>query len=134
MKSAFGSIYSPNITSDAKTGIGSWSKADFERALRKGTRKDGAYLYPAMPYGSYTKTVSDMEAVWNYIHSIAAVSNVPPKNTLPFPLSVRSGMPISHSASLKRCSIEEPRPRLKPSEDSSSKPSVCWPQPWSLCR
>jgi mono/diheme cytochrome c family protein len=95
LKSAFGILYGPNITSDAETGIGSWSKADFDRALRTGVRKDGAYLYPAMPYGSYTKmTAADMEDLWSYIHSIPAVKNTPPKNTLPFPLTIRSGMAV----------------------------------------
>lgn len=95
LKSAFGTLYGPNITSDVATGIGSWSKADFERALRKGVRKDGAYLYPAMPYDSYTKmTAADMDDLWAYIHAIPAVNNTPPKNTLPFPLTIRSGMAV----------------------------------------
>ncbi len=93
--SAFGTLYGPNITSDAETGIGAWSKADFERALRSGVRKDGAYLYPAMPYDSYTKmTAADMEDLWTYIHAIPAVKNTVPKNTLPFPLTIRSGMAV----------------------------------------
>jgi mono/diheme cytochrome c family protein len=93
LKSPFGTLYGPNITSDAQTGIGTWSKADFERALRYGVRKDGAYLYPAMPYGSYTKiSAADMNALWAFIHSVPAVHNVAPANTLPFPLDVRSGV------------------------------------------
>jgi mono/diheme cytochrome c family protein len=95
LKSAFGIIYGTNITSDAKTGIGDWTKADFERAIRHGVRKDGEYLYPAMPYGSYTKmTDSDVDALWAYIHSLPAVNNEIPKNTLPFPFSVRKGMAL----------------------------------------
>jgi mono/diheme cytochrome c family protein len=102
LKSAFGTIYGPNITSDVATGIGSWSKADFERALRHGIRKDGAYLYPAMPYDSYTKmSASDMDALWNYIHAIPAVHNTPPENTLPFPLTIRSGMAVWQSVYFK---------------------------------
>jgi mono/diheme cytochrome c family protein len=95
LQSAFGTIYGPNITSDPETGIGAWSKADFERALRQGKRKDGAYLYPAMPYESYTKmTAADMDALWLYIKSIPAVRNTVPKNTLPFPLTIRSGLAV----------------------------------------
>ena len=30
----FGTFYSPNITPDRETGIGSWSEADFVRALK----------------------------------------------------------------------------------------------------
>ena len=98
LKSAFGTIYATNITPDPNTGIGQWSKADFERALRLGVRKDGAYLYPAMPYGSYTKmTAADMNALWAYIRSIPAVDNTAPKNTLPFPLTIRSGIAVWQS-------------------------------------
>jgi len=95
LQSAFGKLYGPNITSDTETGIGSWTKADFERALRRGVRKDGAYLYPAMPYTSYTKmSAADMDALWTYIHALAPVKNTVPKNTLPFPLTIRSGMAV----------------------------------------
>jgi mono/diheme cytochrome c family protein len=95
LKSAFGTLYGPNITADVQTGIGAWNKAEFERALRSGVRKDGAYLYPAMPYGSYTKmTAADMDDLWTYIHAIPAVSNTVPKNTLPFPLTIRSGVAV----------------------------------------
>jgi mono/diheme cytochrome c family protein len=95
VKSPLGIIYGPNITPDPDTGIGSWTKADFERALRKGIRKDGAYLYPAMPYGSYTKmSEADMTALWTYIHGLRPIRNEVPKNTLPFPFTVRSGLAV----------------------------------------
>lgn len=95
LKSPYGIIYGPNITQDVKTGIGSWSKEDFERALRQGRSKDGSYIYPAMPYDAYTKmTAADMDALWAYMRTIPAVNNVPPKNTLPFPLTVRSGLAV----------------------------------------
>jgi mono/diheme cytochrome c family protein len=102
LKSAYGTIYGTNITSDPNTGIGAWSKDDFERALRQGIRKDGAYLYPAMPYTSYTKmTDADMSALWEYIRQIPPITNTIPKNTLPFPLSVRSGMAVWQSLYLQ---------------------------------
>ena len=95
VKSPLGIIYGPNITPDADTGIGSWTQADFERALRQGIRKDGAYLYPAMPYGSYTKmSEADMTALWKYIHGLRPIRNQVPKNTLPFPFTVRSGLSL----------------------------------------
>ena len=102
LQSAFGTIYGTNITSDKATGIGSWTKADFVRALREGIRKDGAYLYPAMPYTSYTKiSDADMDALWAYISKIPPISNTIPKNTLPFPLTIRSGMAVWQSLYLR---------------------------------
>jgi mono/diheme cytochrome c family protein len=98
LKSAFGTLYGANITSDVETGIGSWSRADFERALRVGVRKDGAYLYPAMPYTSYTKlSAADLDALWAYIRTVPAVRNIPPANKLPFPLTIRSGLGVWQS-------------------------------------
>src|SRR5690348_9402227 len=43
----FGTIYATNITPDPETGIGKWSAAAFQRAMRRGIRRDGAHLYPA---------------------------------------------------------------------------------------
>ena len=50
----FGTLYSTNITPDKATGIGDYSDADFLNAVQRGLRRDGARLYPAMPYPSYT--------------------------------------------------------------------------------
>jgi mono/diheme cytochrome c family protein len=38
----FGAISSPNLTPDRDTGLGSWSDADFHRALRSGVAPDGS--------------------------------------------------------------------------------------------
>src|SRR5580704_1254750 len=50
----FGTIYSTNITPDKETGIGNYSDAEFLNAMHRGIRRDGARLYPAMPFASYT--------------------------------------------------------------------------------
>ena len=98
LKSDYGIIYGPNITQDTATGIGSWAKADFDKALRLGVAKDGSYLYPAMPYDAYTKlSAEDMDALWAYMKTVKAVNHTPPKNTLPFPLTVRSGLAVWQS-------------------------------------
>ncbi|HET8880779.1 MAG TPA: c-type cytochrome, partial [Solimonas sp.] len=55
----FGIIYSTNITSDPKAGIGDWSFGQFYDAMRFGLRDDGAHLYPAFPYTSFTKLSDD---------------------------------------------------------------------------
>ena len=94
LKTVFGSIYGPNITPDRRTGIGSWSKEEFVRALRRGIRKDGALLYPAMPYIDYTKmTDDDMNALWAYLRSVPAVVHVvpPAEKTFKFPFNIRAG-------------------------------------------
>src|ERR1700731_827808 len=48
----FGTLYSPNLTPDKETGIGTWTSDDFYRAMHTGHAKDGSFLYPAFPYTS----------------------------------------------------------------------------------
>ena len=91
----FGTIYSPNITPDIKTGIGSWTDAQFLTAVHEGRDKDGRHLYPAFPYEAYTLlTDQDVMAIKAYIFSVPAVSNVAPPNTLRFPYNQRALMAI----------------------------------------
>jgi mono/diheme cytochrome c family protein len=86
----FGTIYSTNITPDAETGIGNWSQAAFQRALRRGVRRDGAYLYPAFPYDHFTQVSDDdANAIYAFLMTREAVRAPVPENELPFPLNVR---------------------------------------------
>src|SRR6516165_4295016 len=55
MPTPFGTIYSSNITPDPETGIGGWSADDFYGVMHTGRFPDGGLIYPAMPFGSYTK-------------------------------------------------------------------------------
>jgi mono/diheme cytochrome c family protein len=74
LRTFYGTFYTPNITPDMDTGIGSWSEADFTRALREGIRPDGDQLYPVFPYTAYTKlSDDDVHALWAYLRSVTAV-------------------------------------------------------------
>lgn len=86
-----GTVYSSNITPDVQTGIGRWTLADFDRALRKGVSKDGHFLYPAMPYVSYAKTSDeDVAALYAYfMHGVAPVAQSQQASTIPWPLNMR---------------------------------------------
>jgi mono/diheme cytochrome c family protein len=71
LKTPFGTFYGPNITPDAKAGIGGWSEADFIRAMREGVRPDGANLFPAFPYTSFTKiSDADLRDLWAYLRAL----------------------------------------------------------------
>jgi mono/diheme cytochrome c family protein len=92
-KLPFGTLYSTNITPDKETGIGNYSDQDFLNALHRGTRRDGARLYPAMPYTSYTYvTDADALAIKAYLFGLAPVRAAPPANTLTFPFNQRWAM------------------------------------------
>lgn len=94
MGSPFGIIYSTNITPDLQTGIGRYSYADFEHAVRDGVAPGGKRLYPAMPYASFTKiNDADMQALYAYfMHGVQPVNHRPPETRLPFPFSLRWGL------------------------------------------
>lgn len=108
LQTPFGTIFSTNITSDKETGIGAWSEADFVAALRYGKRKDGANLYPAMPYTSYSQmSVQDMRDLWHFIRSIPPVQNAPPATSLPFPFNIRMSLTIWNWLFAKRQLFEQ---------------------------
>lgn len=89
----FGQLYSTNLTPDEATGIGNWSYAAFERAMRHGISRDGRHLYPAFPYTAFAKVGdSDMQALYAYLMAQPAVAAEPPANSLSFPFNVRSLM------------------------------------------
>lgn len=86
MITPFGTVYSSNITPDAKTGIGTWSAGHFWRAMHNGRSKDGRLLYPAFPYPSYTQiTREDSDAIFAYLLSLAPVEQLRPVHALRFP-------------------------------------------------
>jgi mono/diheme cytochrome c family protein len=92
-KLPFGTLYSTNITPDKETGIGNYSDQDFLNAVHRGTRRDGARLYPAMPFASYTyMTDADALAIKAYLFSLPPVHAPAPANTLRFPFNQRWAM------------------------------------------
>ncbi|MFJ3487816.1 c-type cytochrome [Pseudomonas sp. NPDC090202] len=92
-KLPFGTIYSPNITADMETGIGSWTDDDFVSAVQSGVGKDGKHYYPAFPYTSYTLMPrEDILAIKEYLFSLPPVKQKPPENKLSFPFNQRWGM------------------------------------------
>jgi len=90
LETPFGALIGPNITPDVATGVGAWSEEDFRRAMHEGVGRDGARLYPAMPYPAYTKvTRDDVSAIWAYLRSLDPVRNEVQPNQLRFPFNVR---------------------------------------------
>jgi alcohol dehydrogenase (quinone), cytochrome c subunit len=91
LQTPIGTVYSTNITPDAQTGIGNYTYADFDNALRHGTSKAGYTLYPAMPYPSYARIQpNDVKALYAYfMHRVPAVHQPRTPNGIRWPLSMR---------------------------------------------
>jgi mono/diheme cytochrome c family protein len=90
MPTPFGTLYTPNITPDEATGIGTWSTDDFYRAMHTGRAKDGSFLYPAFPFASYTKvTRADADAIYAYLRSVPPVHQPNRAHEMRFPFNYR---------------------------------------------
>lgn len=91
----FGTLYAPNITPDAKTGIGTWTSAHFWRAMHNGRSKNGRLLYPAFPYTEYTLiTREDSDAIFAYLWSLPAVEQPPRTHELRFPYDNQAALAV----------------------------------------
>ena len=59
-----------NISPDPEQGVGTWSEADFVRAMREGIRPDGTEISPAMPRLLGQLTDDELKALWLYLRSV----------------------------------------------------------------
>jgi mono/diheme cytochrome c family protein len=90
LKSPFGTFYVPNISPDAKDGIGNWSEANFVTALWKGTSEHGNNLFPAFPYTSYQHMkLDDVRDLFAYLKTLPPVSRKVGRHDLRFPFNIR---------------------------------------------
>lgn len=93
IETPFGRLVAPNITPDLETGIGTWSEADFEAAVRRGKLPGGQLLYPAMPFVYYRKmSRDDVRAIRAYLATVAPAHHAVKSDQLPFPFSIRTSM------------------------------------------
>ncbi|MBK0004621.1 cytochrome c [Erwinia sp. S63] len=91
MATPVGKIFTTNITPDKETGIGRYTLADFDRAVRHGVARDGHRLYPAMPFPSYQKfSDDDIAALYAFMmQGVKPVSRQNRASEIPWPLNMR---------------------------------------------
>jgi mono/diheme cytochrome c family protein len=95
IETPFGNVVAANITPDRETGIGSWSDAQFDAAVRQGRMPDGRRLYPAMPFVYFTRmSRSDVSDIRAYLNTIEPVHHTVITDQLPFPFSIRASMRV----------------------------------------
>ncbi len=91
MDTPFGTLFTPNISSDKENGIGKWNSAEFYAMMHTGKSRDGTLLYPAMPFASYTKvTHDDSDAIFAYLQSTPPIPQPNRAHELRFPFNQRS--------------------------------------------
>jgi mono/diheme cytochrome c family protein len=90
LKSPFGNFYAPNISSDAKDGIGAWTEIQFVTAMTKGTSPQGTHYYPAFPYTSYhLLSVPDLRDLLAHIKTLPAIQGRVRDHDVRFPFGIR---------------------------------------------
>ena len=63
-----------NITPDSATGIGTWTRDDFDRAVRTGRRPDGTELSSSMPWSAFSVATDDeVTAMYLYLRTVPGV-------------------------------------------------------------
>ncbi len=95
LKTAFGTFVVPNISSDAKAGLGAWSEAEFVTAMMNGVGRNGEHLYPAFPYTSYQRMrINDVRDLFAYLKTLPSVSISAGPHKLGFPFNIRRTLGI----------------------------------------
>ncbi|WP_346319986.1 cytochrome c [Chitinophaga sp. YIM B06452] len=80
IKLPFGTLYAPNITNDAATGIGTYTDEMLARAIRFNVKHDRTALVPFMTYNGMSD--EDLTAVISYLRSTKPVVHEVPQHDL----------------------------------------------------
>ncbi|HEY7664491.1 MAG TPA: cytochrome c [Xanthobacteraceae bacterium] len=90
LKTAFGTFFVPNISSDPHDGIGAWSEANFVTAMWKGTSPARTHYYPAFPYTSYQHMrLEDLRDLFAYLRTLPPVQGKVRDHELPIYFGIR---------------------------------------------
>ncbi len=89
----FGTFKVPNISSDPKQGIGTWSEEAFVNAMLRGVGRNGEHLYPAFPYTSYQRMkLDDVRDLYAFMKTLPADATPSEPHAISFPFNVRRGL------------------------------------------
>ncbi len=129
LKSPFGTFHVPNISPDEKAGIGSWTLAQFGNAMKRGVGAEGEHLYPAFPYGSYSRmSDGDVNDLFGYLKTLPKSANVAPPHELPFPFNVRlllGGWKLLYFNDKPRVQLNNPDDKVKRGQYLVEGPGHC---------
>ncbi|RZU02583.1 cytochrome c [Rivibacter subsaxonicus] len=95
IETPFGTVFAPNLTPHATTGLGDWSSEDFWRALHNGRGRDGRLLTPAFPYPNFSRvTRADADALFAYLQGLAPVDQPRRPHELRFPYDSQAALAV----------------------------------------
>lgn len=91
----FGTLYSPNLTPDAKHGLGNWTIEQFAVAVRQGISPEGEPYYPAFTYpfyGDFTdQQIADLWAAYQTVPPVGIASKT---HNMSFPFDQRASLKL----------------------------------------
>lgn len=67
-------LFAPNLTPDMETGIGSWTDAQLELAIREGLDKEGMVLCPQMKHYR-DMPAAELTSIVQYLRSLPPIKN-----------------------------------------------------------
>jgi len=81
----WGISYTANLTPDAETGIGGWTKDIFFSAIRNGKHLGiGRPILPPMPWENFKQlTDQDLESIFTYLKTLPPIKNKVPDSETP---------------------------------------------------
>lgn len=89
----FGVFRAPNLSPDARAGIGAWSTIDFVNAMVRGLSPDGRHYYPAFPYTNYSSmSYEDLIDLKAFLDTLPEVAGTVEDHDLAFPFKIRRGL------------------------------------------
>lgn len=91
----FGTLYSPNLTTDPEQGIGNWTIEQFAIAVRQGISPEGEPYYPAFTYPFYGDfTDQEIADLWAAFQTVPAVETPSRAPEMAFPFNQRAGLKL----------------------------------------
>jgi len=95
LETPFGTLYSPNLTTDPEHGLGDWKIEDFARAVRQGLSPEGQPYYPAFTYPFYQNfTDQQIADLWAAFQTVPAVAEQSVEPDMPFPFNQRATLKV----------------------------------------
>ena len=91
----FGTLYSPNLTTDLDQGIGNWTVEQFAVAVRQGISPEGEPYYPAFTYSFYADfTDQEVADLWAAFQTVPVVETPSSAPEMAFPFNQRAGLKL----------------------------------------
>lgn len=95
LETPFGTLYTPNLTTDPGHGIGDWTSEEFDRAVRQGISPEGKPYYPAFTYPFYQNfSDQDVADLWVAFQTVPPVADPSKERDMPFPFDQRSTLKL----------------------------------------